>query len=76
MRARHLALPLTSRLHVAAATLVRLPLRVLSAAALARSRRGLARLDDHLLRDIGLTRTEALKEARRRDWDAPSHWCG
>jgi uncharacterized protein YjiS (DUF1127 family) len=42
--------------------------------ALSRSRRGLARLDDHLLQDIGLTRAEALAEAERPVWDAPSHW--
>jgi uncharacterized protein YjiS (DUF1127 family) len=76
MQARPLALPLSARLRRAATGLVRLPARVLSAAALARSRRSLAGLDDHLLRDIGLTRAEALKEAARKDWDAPSHWCG
>ena len=44
--------------------------------ALSRSRRGLRRLDDHLLRDIGLTRQEAEVEASRAAWDAPSHWRG
>lgn len=47
-----------------------------------RQRRQLAALDDALLRDIGLTREEALREAsrpgyddgRRPLWDAPSHW--
>lgn len=51
-----------------------LPRRLLAAAALSRSRRSLARLDDHLLRDIGLTRAEAEAEASRGPWDAPSHW--
>jgi uncharacterized protein YjiS (DUF1127 family) len=37
-------------------------------------RRHLARLDDHLLRDIGLSRTEAQTESARRFWDAPGHW--
>lgn len=47
-----------------------------SLAAVARSRRGLRLLDDHLLRDIGLTRAEAETEASRAPWDAPSHWRG
>ena len=33
-----------------------------------RQRRALAALDDHLLRDIGVTREEALSEARRLPW--------
>lgn len=41
---------------------------------LARSRRALKHLDDHLLRDIGLNRAEAEAEMRRPFWDAPSHW--
>ena len=40
------------------------------------SRRALRRLDEHLLRDIGLTRHEAETEASRAPWDAPSHWRG
>lgn len=39
-----------------------------------RSRARLAVLDDHMLRDIGLSRDEALREADRPFWDAPSHW--
>ena len=39
-----------------------------------RGRRRLAMLDDHLLRDIGITREAALREAGRKDWDAPEHW--
>jgi uncharacterized protein YjiS (DUF1127 family) len=45
-------------------------------AGMARSRRDLRRLDDHLLRDIGLTRHEAETEAARAPWDAPQHWRG
>jgi uncharacterized protein YjiS (DUF1127 family) len=56
--------------------LARLPRRLLAAADLARSRRSLTYLDDHLLRDIGLTRAEAAAEAERAPWDAPSHWTG
>lgn len=49
---------------------------------LARQRRQLARLDDALLRDIGLTRGEALTEAQRSVfddgrkplWNAPAYW--
>lgn len=36
---------------------------------LARERRRLAELDDRQLRDIGLTRAEAAREARRHFWD-------
>jgi uncharacterized protein YjiS (DUF1127 family) len=43
---------------------------------LVRSRRALVRLDDHLLRDIGLTRAQAEAEALRPVWDAPLHWRG
>ncbi|MBC2834388.1 DUF1127 domain-containing protein [Paragemmobacter straminiformis] len=41
---------------------------------LARSRAHLARLDDHLLRDIGLTQEQAKAEVSRPVWDAPDHW--
>lgn len=44
--------------------------------ALRRDRRRLALLDDHLLRDIGVSREAALREADRSDWDAPDHWVG
>ena len=49
-------------------------LRLRQMLALSRSRRDLARLDDHLLRDIGLSSSEAEAEASRRDWDVPPHW--
>lgn len=42
--------------------------------ALHRQRRALARLDDHLLDDIGLTRADAEAEARRAPWEASAHW--
>lgn len=48
--------------------------RLAEARALRRQRRALTRLDARLLRDIGLTRSEAVEEARRRLWDAPPHW--
>ena len=48
--------------------------RLLEAGALARQRRRLAELDDATLRDIGLTRDQALRESRRPRWDAPRHW--
>ncbi|MGK7652477.1 DUF1127 domain-containing protein [Roseovarius sp. MMSF_3350] len=42
---------------------------LLDALELYRQRRALARLDDHALDDIGLTRAEADAEARRPIWD-------
>ena len=41
---------------------------------LRRTRAQLALLDDHLLRDIGLTRAEAAAEGARAPWDVPAHW--
>ena len=42
--------------------------------ALRRERRALLRLDDHMLRDVGLTRDAALSETARPVWDAPLAW--
>ncbi len=39
-----------------------------------RQRRKLANLDARMLRDIGLNRDLADREARRKPWDVPSHW--
>jgi uncharacterized protein YjiS (DUF1127 family) len=49
-------------------------MRFRHAIALRRQRRALLVLDDHLLSDIGLTRTEAEAAARLPFWDAPDHW--
>ena len=43
--------------------------RIFMAFEVARERRELARLDDTILRDIGLTRDEAMREAKRSFWD-------
>ena len=47
---------------------------VAAAVASYRQRRALARLDDARLADLGLSRAEALTEARRPVWDVPGHW--
>jgi uncharacterized protein YjiS (DUF1127 family) len=62
----------------------RLPARIVRPAALlarlrlalaARAqRRALARADDRLLDDIGVSRDQALAEARRPAWDVPPTW--
>lgn len=43
-------------------------------AALARQRRKLGELPDHLLEDVGISRETALREAQRPIWDPPHHW--
>lgn len=43
-----------------------------TAMALYRSRARLAKLDPHMLRDIGIDRGTAEKEAARPIWDAPA----
>ena len=46
--------------------------QLLARMALGRSRRRLGDLDDHMLRDIGLTRAQARQEAARPIWNAVS----
>jgi len=41
---------------------------------LQRQRQRLAELPDHLLKDVGLTRETAAREANRPAWDAPAHF--
>lgn len=48
--------------------------RIVQMQELRAARLALARLDDHLLRDIGLSAAEAQEEAERAPWDAPAHW--
>ncbi|MCA3436815.1 MAG: DUF1127 domain-containing protein [Rhodobacter sp.] len=50
-------------------------LRVLRLALpLHRQRKLLAKLDDRTLQDIGISRSEALAEAKRPVWDVPPTW--
>ena len=44
------------------------------ALALNRQRQSLLELDDAALKDIGISRYEALKEAERPVWDVPPSW--
>ena len=66
-RARH-AMPLASTLRSAG---VWLTLALLRWQELAQQRRRLLSLDDRMLKDIGLTRAEAMREGTRPLWDAP-----
>ncbi|GGW37808.1 hypothetical protein GCM10011452_27860 [Gemmobacter lanyuensis] len=68
-----MSFPLSLRRAAARPRLRLLPL-LLSRLGLGRSRRRLAELDTHLLRDIGLSRAQADAESERPIWDAPSHW--
>ncbi len=54
---------------------LRTGLRVLRLAlALNRQRQSLLKLDDAALEDVGISRSEALKEADRPFWDVPPSW--
>jgi uncharacterized protein YjiS (DUF1127 family) len=66
-RERH-AMPLASTLRSAG---VWLALALLRWQELAQQRRRLLSLDDRMLKDIGLTRAEAMREGTRPFWDAP-----
>ncbi len=48
--------------------------RLLAANTLYRQHQALLRLDDTLLRDIGITRPQAEAMAAHPIWDAPTHW--
>ena len=48
--------------------------KVLTLLAITRERHALHTLDEHLLQDIGKTRNEVEREARRPIWDAPNRW--
>ncbi|MDD9922207.1 MAG: DUF1127 domain-containing protein [Boseongicola sp.] len=51
------------------------PLRWLVGAVLARkSRRDLAKLDAHLLEDIGVSMEAAKQESTQPVWNVPHHW--
>ena len=47
---------------------------LLNMLALYRQRRDLSRLDHDALCDLGISREDALREARRPIWDVPGHW--
>ena len=48
--------------------------RLAAMIAVARQRRALRNLDDHLLCDIGVSDQEAAREADRPVWDVPANW--
>lgn len=48
--------------------------RVFTMLSLYQGRRTLARLDEALLSDIGISREEAYREAKRPMWDVPASW--
>jgi len=47
---------------------------MLKAASIRRERQCLKGLDEHILKDIGVSRIDADVEASRPVWDAPSRW--
>ena len=48
--------------------------RLFNLLAVRRSRQSLAALDDHMLRDIGISREQAQAEADRAAWDVAPCW--
>ncbi|WP_246525638.1 DUF1127 domain-containing protein [Thalassovita aquimarina] len=48
--------------------------RLANALELRRQRSALRDLDDKMLDDLGLTRSQVETEARRPVWDAPANW--
>ncbi|WP_308419732.1 DUF1127 domain-containing protein [Cribrihabitans marinus] len=64
----------SNRTTAARPALFRLRERLSLRLALWRSRRALDKLDARQLRDIGLSRDEARREARKPIWDAPDNW--
>jgi uncharacterized protein YjiS (DUF1127 family) len=50
--------------------------RLWAAYDLGRTRARLRELPDHMLEDIGVTRSEAEKESHGRSWDVPAWWRG
>jgi len=49
-------------------------LRLTDLIALSRQRQALGDLDDRTLEDLGITRDQAVREARRPLWDVPETW--
>ncbi|RBW45350.1 hypothetical protein DS901_03780 [Loktanella sp. D2R18] len=47
---------------------------IITAFGVARQRHQLRNLDDRLLRDVGITRAQAMQEASKAPWDAPQNW--
>jgi len=45
----------------------------LSCLEVARQRRHLLTLDERILKDVGISRADALREASRQFWDIPEH---
>jgi uncharacterized protein YjiS (DUF1127 family) len=64
----------SARLPGGSAHPTRLLARLRLALAARAQRRALARADDRLLDDIGISRDQALAEARRPVWDVPPTW--
>ena len=54
--------------------ILRLLDRYLAAQALHKQHQALLYLDDALLRDIGITRHQAIEAAAGPVWNAPNHW--
>ncbi|MEM7719994.1 MAG: DUF1127 domain-containing protein [Pseudomonadota bacterium] len=65
---------LSSRIYLTAGRRSKGLLILLQALSIWRERQTLRELDDHLLQDLGLTRTDVEMETKRPVWDAPNRW--
>ena len=69
-----------TRLHTSPSSLGRskrptsLVSRVMQLLTISRERHALKDMDEHILKDIGISRTAAEQEANRPAWDAPNRW--
>ncbi len=60
--------------HATVAPRISVLAKLMQARGLWRQRQQLKSLDKAILKDIGVTRDEALREAERSIWDAPASW--
>jgi len=69
-----MAMITTETLHHPVSGMTDLIRSLVSAHSVRKQRAALKALDADRLLDLGISRTDALSEAKRPAWDVPSHW--